>query len=216
MMTIGSAPWYALNSVFSPRAAARQLLAEQTKLWRLALYGIAAIFLSAWLANGLFLAFAPEFFTDDSFVLERSQRGVFLEALGFAVLAGVMVGATALVWKHVFGYRSPEGGAWVAAALTLLMSVVVSPLQELAFVLTHTAATWTQVMVFAAALVIGLGIPALYYVEIFKVGFARALILNVLTFFVLLIPFIFLLLVLAVIYIVGDGALSGLVTWLLT
>jgi hypothetical protein len=38
----------------------------------------------------------------------------------------------------------------------------------------------------------------------------------VLTFFVLLIPFIFLLLVLAVIYIVGDGALSGLVTWLLT
>jgi hypothetical protein len=218
-MTTGSVPWYAVNSVFAPRAAAQQLMSESdvpAVSLRLALIGFAASFLSAWLINAAILAYAPAHFPDDHFLLGQSQLGVVFEALVFATLALAMIGSSIFVWKFLLRFRSPEHGALAAAALTLVLSVIVSPVQEVAYALFHVTPSWVQYLVFAATLLVGIGLPSFYYAEIFQIGMARSVVLNVCVFLMLAMVIIVVLLLTYFIFVAGDETLSGLVSWLLT
>jgi hypothetical protein len=215
----GSLRWYALQSVFAPRVAARALISETNvpvTSFRLAIAGAAATFLSSWLINAGLLAYVPSIYEDDHFLLEQSQFGVFFEALFFAALATTFAVATIFIWKFMFGYRAPEHGAMAAAALSLVLAVVVSPVLEVAFAYFNISPNWIQYAIYAATLFFGIGLPSFYYAEIFHIGMLRSLVLNISVLLMLLFAMLVLSAIIYLVFVAGDEGLSGLVSWLLT
>jgi uncharacterized membrane protein YjfL (UPF0719 family) len=199
-MKPGGLPWYAVNSVFAPRAAARQLMAETSVpaiSWRIAAMGLIATFLSLWLINAAFFKLAPLVLAPDHFIFAQSQAGVLFEALLFAAVTAAMIVATIFVWKFVFGYREPDHakhGALAAAALAFGMSVIVAPVTELAFALMHQMPGWAQATVWAGSAFFILFIPAYFYCEIFKIDLMPSMLLNVAALMITALPMVLVLL----------------------
>jgi low affinity Fe/Cu permease len=214
-MTAGSLAWYAVNSLFAPRAAARQLMGETDVLgisWKLIALGAAAIFLSSLAINSAFIGDRTDLLSDSSFLFFDGYAGIAFEALLSAISAILFTLIGVLIWKYVFRYKDPRIGALAAGALGLVINVLISPVLDVLFGFSNTWSFAAQMWVFAATLLPLVLLPSYYYSEIFNIGVLHAFLLNVGALLLFIVPVLLMTISIVVAYWGLDAFISGAVT----
>jgi hypothetical protein len=214
-MTAGRLAWYAVNSLFAPRAAARQLMGETDAVgtsWKLIALGAAAVFLSSMVINSVFFAYWPESVPSDFNLVFEGYAGIAFDAFLFAAIAVPLALVSVFIWKHMFGYKMPALGAFAAGALSVAINVLISPVLDVLYGFSNTWSFAAQMWVFAATALTLVLLPSFYYSEIFNIGFLRSVFLNVAALLLMIVPLMLLGILIAAAYLGADAFISGAVS----
>lgn len=177
--------WYAVNSLFSPRATARRLMDDE-RLPRIAYeviaLGLLSLFVSAFAINALADRLFPDLMVDTQPVVGSGVLGRLVESFGYVVVTLLTLIVAYQLWIKLLGYRQPLNGVLAATALSGGVMLLLSPLQELLYVAVSGLSFDLAIAAMEINLLLVLGLTSLYFAETLGISFKRSLGLNAVTF----------------------------------
>lgn len=165
-------------SIANPRQAVRELLAATNvnhASWLLVTLGVIVMSVAAGVSKwfGLINETDPNQFTffQPGSVLAEVLSWTFVEAM----IGLINYPASALLTIYLFGFRDKSKLVWAAVATSYGLTIVASPLLEIASYLTATPEfSMADVIVWVPYLAVTLGICSLYLAEAVSIGVLRS------------------------------------------
>jgi hypothetical protein len=182
--------WYAVNSLFAPRATARLLMADQ-RLPRIAYevlsLGLLSLFVSAFAINALADRLFPGLMVDTQPVVGSGVLGRLVESFGYVVVTLLTLMVAYQLWIKLLGYKQPLNGVLAATALSGGVMLLLSPLQELLYVAISGLSFDLAIAAMVVNLLLVLGLTSLYFAETLGISVKRSLGLNAVIFLLTLV-----------------------------